>query len=130
MLVIFAGCRATGCWQQECEAGITEVSQSCAIFLQQLCSSAVICLSGTMQAMTGIAATATISRTAANCEPLRNIPIISKSSPTGLQILFLRCYYQLHLLIAMMRSARYCAFDHILTGLIRGFKSDHLCSFF
>jgi hypothetical protein len=77
MLVIFAVCRTAGCWQQECEAGIADDSQSRAIFLQQLCSSAVICLSGTMQAMTGAAITAMISRTAANCDTLRNIPILS-----------------------------------------------------
>jgi len=76
MLVIFAVCRATGCWQQECEAGITDDSQLCAIFLQQFCSAAVICLSGTIQAMTGVATTAMISRSAANCEALRNISII------------------------------------------------------
>src|SRR5215831_9030221 len=76
MLVILAVCRATGCWQQECEAGITDDSHSCAIFLQQLCSSAVICLSGTMQAMTGVATTAMISRTAANWDSLHNISIL------------------------------------------------------
>jgi hypothetical protein len=76
MLDALAACWETGCWQQECEAGITDDSQLCAIFLQQLCSSAVICLSGTMQAMTGIAAMAITRRTVANCDALRNISIL------------------------------------------------------
>src|SRR5262249_40060213 len=78
MLVIFALCRATGCWQQECEAGIADDSQLCAIFLQQVCSSAVICLSGTLQTIICIAATALISRTAANFDVLPNIPYLKR----------------------------------------------------
>lgn len=68
----FATCRETGCWQQEWDAGIMDDSQLWAIFLQQSCSSAVICLSGTMQAMTGVATTAITRTTVAIWEALRN----------------------------------------------------------
>lgn len=61
---------------------MTDDSQLWAIFLQQFCSSVVICRSGTIHAMTGIPTTATIRRTAANCDTRRNIAIISKRSPT------------------------------------------------
>jgi hypothetical protein len=80
ILETFTACRETGRWQQEWEAGITVESQLCAIALQQICSAGVIWRSGTMHAMTGIATTAMTRKTAANCEALRNISIISKPS--------------------------------------------------
>src|SRR5215470_7935764 len=78
VLVIFAICRETGCWQQECEAGIRDDSQLCAIFSQQFRSSAVSCRSGKTHAMTGIATTAMTRTTATHCETLPNIAIVSR----------------------------------------------------
>src|SRR5947199_10326109 len=68
--------RETGCRQQECELGITSVSHLGAIFSQHLCASAVICLSATMHAVTGIATTERTKIMATNCATLCNILIL------------------------------------------------------
>jgi len=77
ILETLATCFTSGCWQQECDDGIAEDSQFCTVFLQQLCSSAVISRSGTLHAISGVALTAMIKKTAANCdETLRTISIL------------------------------------------------------
>ena len=69
-------CRETGCWQQECELGMTELSQWLAIFTQQLCSSSVMARPGVTHAARGSPKSTGIRTSATNFEPLLNIVIL------------------------------------------------------
>ena len=62
--------------QQECDDGIADDSHICAIFLQQLCSSAVMPRPNIMQAAIGCAKSTSISAAAANLAACFNKPIL------------------------------------------------------
>ncbi len=69
----------TGCWQQECEAGMAIASQLCAIFSQHCRSSAVICQSVITHATAGRDENIRAIRMAANCETLHTVVILPQT---------------------------------------------------
>jgi len=71
-------CREIGCWQHECELGITDVSQRPPIFWQHSRCSTLISAAGVKQAESGNPTITTINVTATNCAGLCKITIIPR----------------------------------------------------
>ena len=70
----------TGCWQHECELGITDISQRPAIFSQHSRCSGLISAKDVRHANSGSATTMIDNAIETNCDALRTMFILPRSS--------------------------------------------------